>query len=831
MTDIPVRFEYLTGIKGDLFRNPRLVGSWDGAGHFTSQWTERPMQTVPGEDGCPSFTCTVSFADAGVNTRFYWGVRVDGPAGAGLWAIPTEVQDAVSQDRVRSFTLLAPGNTESSPQQERYFFTHCRRLGAQKLFGPNPAPALRFAVWAPYAQAVDVVFGRWNGGYISDTGYGMDPARPPISLRKATRSLRQDDPDWDGVWETDLATAPALANFDANDHAPYMFRITRDDGSVVYRTDLHSRCQVGSGSVNPKGVAYSGRYVDLDGKVSCSAVVDADTVTSRFKPAEWPADKENGLFIPADRFWQREFNAKRPVPSRIEDLVIYELHVASLGYGRNEPGTFQDAIDLLDSHLVPLGVNAVELLPVAEFGGKDEWGYGDTHQFALEFRSGGRDQLKHFVRECHRRGIAVILDVVYNHFSSDAVRAEWAYDAASDDRNIYYWYEGRTGDWPTSDGGYLDNGSTGYTPRFWEETVRKLFISSAAALVSEFHVDGFRVDLTQAIHGDNRAHADGRVVDAANKFGTKFLREWTRTLKLIRPNVFLIAEEHEDRVAITRPTDTGGMGFDATWFVDFYHNLVGTPREGDNWARLVALAGFGGDGPLRLDWFAGALDWSRNSTIVYHISHDEAGNSGSGDPDPDKRSHRTIVTAVHSAPLLGLTRSYAEARCRVAAGLAMLAPATPMFLMGEEVGASKDYRYNDFLANREDLQALRVGEGKHLFQFYKDMIAFRHHHPALRSRDAGILYISVENRVLALHRWSAAEELLVFASLNNQPFGSGYRMQNLPIPDHTWQEIFNSDAAVYGGGNVGNARRSITSAHGMIEPVIPANGFVVFRKL
>jgi 1,4-alpha-glucan branching enzyme len=764
-------------------------------------------------------------------------VRVDGPSGTGLWAIPTEVQDAASNERVRSFTLLAPGNAGSSAQEERYFLTHCRRLGAQKLFRPNQGPALRFAVWAPNARAVKVVFGCWDGGYISDNGYGIDPALPPIRLRKATHSLRQDDSDWDGVWESDMATAPVLANFDAHDHAPYMFRITRDDGSVVYRTDLHSRCQIGSGSIDPRKVAYSGRIGDLDGKLSCSAVVDPDTVTSRFKPAEWPADKENGLFIPQDRFWQDEFDAHRPLPSRIEDLVIYELHVASLGYGRTDqygrllPGTFEDAVQLLDEHLVPLGINAVELLPVAEFGGKDEWGYGDTHLFALEFRSGGRDQFKHFVKECHRRGIAVILDVVCNHFTSDAMRAEWQYDSASDERNIYYWYEGHTGDWPSPDGGYLDNGSTGYDPRFWEETVRKLFISSAAALVSEFHVDGFRADLTQAIHNDNRLHADGRPVDSANRFGAKFLREWTRTLKLIRPDVFLIAEEHADRIRITRPADGGGMGFDATWYVDFYHHLVGTPKEGDNWGRLIAVAGYGEDGPLPLDWFAGTLNWSRNSTVVYHISHDEAGNSGSGDADPDKRSHRTIVTAVHSAPLLGPTRCYAEARCRVAAGLAMLAPATPMFLMGEEVWAARDYRYNDFLANREDLHALRNGEGKRLFRFYADMIALRRGHPSLQSREAGMLYASRENRVVAFRRWSAGEELLVFASLNNRPFASGFRMQNLPIPDSTWQEIFNSDAAIYGGSNVGNAGAVITSSNGMIEPVIPANGLVVLQKL
>jgi 1,4-alpha-glucan branching enzyme len=129
--------------------------------------------------------------------------------------------------------------------------------------------------------------------------------------------------------------------------------------------------------------------------------------------------------------------------------------------------SIEDAISLLD-HLTALGVNAVELLPMSEFSGTG-WGYGDSHHFVIESSAGGRDQYKHFVRACHRRGIAVIQDVVYNHFDSDADRAEWAYDSDAPERNFYYWYEGTRADYPSADGGYLDNGSSGFTPRFWEE--------------------------------------------------------------------------------------------------------------------------------------------------------------------------------------------------------------------------------------------------------------------------------------------------------------------------------------------------------------------------
>jgi 1,4-alpha-glucan branching enzyme len=356
-----------------------------------------------------------------------------------------------------------------------------------------------------------------------------------------------------------------------------------------------------------------------------------------------------------------------------------------------------------------------------------------------------------------------------------------------------------------------------------------MFISSAAALVEEFHIDGFRVDLTQALHRDNVRHADGAPVQPANVFGAKFLREWSRTLKMIRPTTFLIAEDHTKWDKVTQPTDAGGLGFDATWYVDFYHHLVGTPGEGPEWAKLIAVAGYGSDGPLNIDWFAGALSGSANRKVVYHISHDEAGNSGKDDADPDKHSHRTIIEAVHGAPLTGTTRDYAEARCRFAFGMAMLSPATPMFLMGEEVGAAKDYTYDAFLANREDLNGMRVGSGKDLFRFYQDLIAFRRNHSALRSAKVDVLYTHCGHRVLAFRRWSGDEDLLVFCSLNNAPFSSGYWIYSPNTPDGIWREVFNSDAASYGGHNIGSAGGIVQSHAGYVGPVIPANGFVVFR--
>src|SRR5262249_38752315 len=156
----------------------------------------------------------------------------------------------------------------------------------------------------------------------------------------------------------------------------------------------------------------------------------------------------------------------------------------------------------------------------------------------------------------------------------------------------------------------------------------QLFISSAVQFVEEFHVDGLRVDLTQAIHRDNTLNvAGGPGIGAANLFGQKFLREWSRTLRLVRPSVFLIAEDHTDWDAVTKLPDAGGLGFGATWFAAFYHHLIGDSNMAGGKARLLHEAGFGNDDPLAFDQFAEALWSSQFQRVVYHESHDEAGNA------------------------------------------------------------------------------------------------------------------------------------------------------------------------------------------------------------
>ncbi|HEV8291746.1 MAG TPA: alpha-amylase family glycosyl hydrolase, partial [Tepidisphaeraceae bacterium] len=581
------------------------------------------------------------------------------------------------------------------------------------------------------------------------------------------------------------------------------------------------RSQMGKGAIDPSKSSWPGTADTLDGAVSCSIVIDPDVIRETFEST--PAGEVPNL-IPAGDFWVNEFTPGLPVPTRIENLNIYELHVGSLGFGKTAAGDLADAIQFL-GHLVELGINAVELLPMAEFGGTAGWGYGSSHHFCIESSAGGRDKYRHFVRECHRRGMAVIQDVVYTHYEDGHVdRAERFYDSTAPEQDIYYWYEGRTTDYSFADGGYLNNGSSGRTPRFWEENVCQQFISGAAFLVEEMHVDGFRVDLTQAIHRDNTLNANGWRVSSANIFGQKFLRQWSRTLHMIRPTAMLIAEDHTGWFAVLEPPDQGGLGFDAKWELAFYHSLIGDSDMAGDRPRLLKRVGFGGNEPLGMDAFSGVLYDTQSNQVVFNESHDEAGNAPG--------TARTIVVAVNGAPLFGATRVAAEARCRLCFGLSLLSAGTPMFFMGEEIGAQRQYTYSNFIANREDILGERAGNGKLLFRFYQDLITLGRKLASVRTHNIDILHQSNNDRVIAFKRWTGDQQVVILASFNNTAFSNGYIIQkdSLGIPDVGWTEVFNSDADIYGGQNIGNFGATIPSRGGRFAANIPASGFVVFMK-
>jgi 1,4-alpha-glucan branching enzyme len=789
MCPATVRFSYRPGLLRNPFSNVRLQGNWDANGRLATQWSTLPMQPAIDPEGCPSFEATVRFDDSEIGTVVRWGVMLDGPAGPDLWGIAAEVDDETSSAREQSFTL------QQGSGDAGYYLTTCHRFGAVRQSLPGTLSGIRFSVWAPNAKAVDLVIADAARGYVADDGTG------------ALKLLPMTGGDA-GIWSIGATDDPMLGDFLKVVGTPYMFRVAKDDGTQAFRTDMYSRRQIGSGDFDPAGKPYPGPPDALDGPPSCSVVSDPAKVTG--------PDGETTEEV----FWRDEFSPDHTLPTQFNDLVIYELHVGSLGYGKPDPGTLDDAVALLD-HLGTLGINAVELMPIAEFETKTNWGYGTAQFFAIDEAAGGTDRLKVFVKACHQRGIAVLLDVCYNHFDPNADRIEWAYDSNDPVRNIYFWYEGVPADYADPSGGYIDNISSGWAPRYSEEMVRQVFISSAAWLVTTCHVDGFRLDQTSSIHQYPTVHGTGQPAGRAAAFGTKFLKQWTRTMRLLKPGLFLTAEDYSGWPLLTAPSLNGdGLGFDATWYADFHHNLV--EFQGGSYAELIRQAGFGDAGALSMSDFAVALQTSSSERVVYNESHDDCGNRTG--------SARTIWLAVDGAALTGDTRRWAEARVRFAAGMTLLSAGTPMFFMGEEIGAQKFYRYNDFMQNREDIVGDTTGTGAALFRYYCDLIRLSETSAAIRSRNIEVTIADDANRVIAFHRWDDNGEFLVVGCLGNAAFANGYWIHGDRLGAAAWTEIFNSDSQDYGGWNIGNGGRTLAAVNSALNVIIPAAGLIVFRR-
>lgn len=839
MTGIDVRFEWKTGVPRSIFRNARLRVSADAAGRRTTgPWTEVAMDEVRAEDNCPSFVGRMTLARSEVGETFQWSVTADAGDRRDVCVMTFETSDADSQNLHRSFVLDPPGPV---PQYECYTLTLERQFGARKrTWNGADAPGLQFSVWAPHARAVEVLWGDFQEGDSSrQTGYvddhdppgGVDPHEDPIVLRRSPNGVWRSDPD-----------DPRLVRFSDHVNRPYVYRITRSDGSVRIRTDLYSRAQMGRGDFDPANAAdpryaggiYRGDFRDLDGTKSCSLVIDIDRVNSEFDSACWPEPRP----IPSEAFWADDHVMDRP--RRMADLIVYELHIGSLGWGKAGHGTFFDALepDFID-HLVDLGVNCVELLPVLEFRGRHDWGYSTSHYFALESSAGERDQFKHFVRSLHARGISVIVDLVFNHYHHDAARAQWHYDSPHEHENAYYWYEGRPTDYPdfakamladpatagrADHGGYVDNGSTGWAPNYREEMVRRMFVSCALMLAEEFHVDGFRFDLTSAIHQANVRHADGASLPEVNAFGCKLLREITRTLKLVRPEILLIAEDHSGWDGVVKPIAEGGLGFDARWDAAFYHHLLGDADDRDESdARLIATAGLGDDRALAMGTFARCLRETNASEVVYCSSHDEVGNAHG--------TNRTIRVAVNDAPLTPVTRAWAERRCAFAAAMTVLSGGVPMLFMGEEVGAVRQVHFDRVFEGREDLVGMAHAEGSRVFRWWKTLFGLRRRSKCLREAPVEILHVSDLDRTLVFRRALGNEEFLVVASLRNRPDHGPNDVRVASIGDASWKVVATNLTADAWGETVVPRDAILKSRGGRLASVVPVAGVVVLERV
>jgi len=353
----------------------------------------------------------------------------------------------------------------------------------------------------------------------------------------------------------------------------------------------------------------------------------------------------------------------------LSSAIIYELHIGTF----TSEGTLDAAIGKLD-YLRQLGITHLELMPLASFEGEHGWGYDGVALFAVHEPYGGPDALKRFVDAAHRHGLAVVLDVVYNHFGpagnysakfgpylTDAHRTLWGGAVNLEDTDAY--------------------------------EVRRFFCDNAKMWLREFHIDGLRLDAVHAFMDRSAIH-----------FLEQLAIETKALEAAIGRRLILIAESDMNDPRIVMARDAGGFGLDAQWSDDFHHALFAVlarkPQGG-------YYADFG-----RIGHLAKAL----RDTFVYDGAYSEYRRRCHGRPATNLPQSR-FMGYIQNHDQIGnravgdrLTEVAGFARAKIAAAFVMLAPFIPMVFQGEEWAASSPFQY---FADHEDPELIRsVSEGR-----------------------------------------------------------------------------------------------------------------------
>jgi 1,4-alpha-glucan branching enzyme len=529
------------------------------------------------------------------------------------------------------------------------------------------------------------------------------------------------------------------------------------------------------------------------------------------------------------------------IPPSAPDLVIYQLHVGTFhgtdAQGRDtrleRTGTFLDVLFRLEE-LRDLGVTALQLLPVQEYPSEFSMGYNGTDYFSPETDyqvddadalrrylaeanrhlaahgrprlaeaelAPGPNQLKCLIDICHLKGMAVILDLVFNHAGG-----------GFDDQSLYFF--DRKHFTSNNDSLYFtDQGwAGGLIFAYWSPQVRQFLIDNALFWLDEYHADGIRYD-------------EVSVID--NFGGWRFAQDLASTVRFAQPASFQIAEYWNDWrwLAVRPPPD--GLGFDSAL----------SDRMRDSVRKALREASVGGDGPIDMTGIAGsigappnfpspldAVQCLENHDVVYH------------NRPPHDWQPRIPLLADGNDP-----RSWwARSRSRVATGLLLTAPGIPMLFMGQEVLEARNWSDNPRLSPDTLIlwdQAAGDGVRRDHRAFTRDLLALRRTRAALRWGSARVSHAHDANRILAFHRWIEAggEDVMVVASLRDANF-NGYDI-GFPCPGR-WREVFNSD--FYDGlpnpqvaGNGGAVEAGGPPLHGFAcsaSLTIPANAILVFAR-
>jgi maltooligosyltrehalose trehalohydrolase len=462
----------------------------------------------------------------------------------------------------------------------------------------------------------------------------------------------------------------------------------------------------------------------------------------------------------------------------LEEYVIYELHVGTY----SPQGTFEAIIPELDQ-LKDLGVTALEIMPVAQFPGERNWGYDGAYPFAVQSSYGGPTGLQRLVNACHERGLAIVLDVVYNHLGPEGNYLS-DFGPYFTDRYRTPWGPSLNFDGPHSD------------------EVRHYFVENALYWVTDLHVDALRLD---AIHG---------IVDlSAEPFLAELAHAVHGEAKRMERRIYLIAESNLNDARVVRPPEAGGYGLDAQWNDDFHHALhvlltgekVGYYRDFGELDHLAKAfrEGFAYSGAYsayrKRRHGNSSRDIAASRFVVFAQNHDQVGNRMRGD---------------RLSCLVGF-----EA-LKLAAGVVILSPFLPLLFMGEEYGETAPFQYFTSHSDPKLVEAVRRGRQEEfaafewrgdppdpqaeasflgckldhalrgqephatLWKFYQELIKLRQHRSALKQLSKQHTEVTAlsRKRVLLVRRWSESEDLVIAFN-----FERGVTSMSAMIPPGSWR--------------------------------------------
>ena len=440
------------------------------------------------------------------------------------------------------------------------------------------------------------------------------------------------------------------------------------------------------------------------------------------------------------------------------EIVVYELHIGTFNVTKeNEPGTFYTAIERLP-YLKEMGFNAIELMPCSEFPGSRSWGYNPSNPYAIESDYGGPDGLKAFVKAAHESGIAVILDVVYNHFGPSDLDL-WRFDGwqENDGGGIYFY-----NDWKAE----TPWGKT--RPDYGRNEVRQYIHDNALMWLKDYRVDGLRMDMVPYMRN---VKADGNP-DNDIKEGMTLIQWISDDIRQQFPNRITIAEDMHSLAFITNPTKDGGLGYGSQWDANFVHTIrdaVITPNDEDrDINKVVEAITF----RYNLDSF---------QRIIYTESHDEVANG-------QARVAEEIAAD-------DVNNWYSKKRAALGVALVLTSPGIPMIFQGQPLLEDKWFSDNDPI----DWSRLEKFSGYAML--HKEIIHLRRNWfgvtAGLQGQNVEIIRGDNERKVIVMHRWQHGgpkDSVVVAINLSHEKYDDykiGFPAKGL------WNLRFNSDDQKY----------------------------------